>query len=177
MNTLHIMIASKGFLDSRIIPDMAFSQPSHSLPYQFFYFVVSACCSNAAMFFCNSAAREWKQKLGPCLKSPTVQNSLPYLTPSGSYIKSRHELGNPTVCTHDEWFSVMSPGFSNIGLSSLTSQHEVVQAKMLPYMIATNPYYFPMVIELVLVLCLRLSTGHQVHLASDTPIQLTSISH
>ena len=29
---------------------------------------------------------------------------------------------------------------------------------MLPYTMATNPYYFPVVITLVLVLCLRLST-------------------
>jgi len=89
--------------------------------------------------------------------SGNPKNSLFSLTPVSSYIESRHELGNPTVCTHDEWFSVTSPGFSNIGLSTLTSQHEVVQAEMLPYTIATNPYYFPMVIEPVLVLCLRLS--------------------
>jgi len=46
----------------------------------------------------------------------------------------------------------MSPGLLVIGLP--TSQQEVVQAEMLPYMTATSPYYFP----LVLVLCLRLSS-------------------
>ena len=53
----------------------------------------------------------------------------------------------------------MSPGLSIIGLSSLTSQLEDVQAEMLPYTMATKPYnYFPMVIVPVLVLCHRLST-------------------
>ena len=45
-----------------------------------------------------------------------------------------------------------------ICLSSSTSRQEVVQAEMLPYLTATNPYYFPVVIIPVLVLCRRLST-------------------
>jgi len=44
-----------------------------------------------------------------------------------------------------------------------------VQAEMLPYTTATNPYYLRVVIVPVLVLCPCA--------ASDTPIQLTSISH
>lgn len=43
-----------------------------------------------------------------------------------------------------------------VGLLHLASQQEVVQAKMLPHMTATNPYYFPVMI--VPVLFLRLST-------------------
>jgi len=45
--------------------------------------------------------------------------------------------------THDEWSIVTSPGLLIIGLSYLTSRQEVV---WLLYMIATNPYYFPVVI-------------------------------
>jgi len=60
----------------------------------------------------------------------------------------------------------MSPEPSIVDLSSLTSWQEVVLADMLLYTTATNPYYFPVVILPVLVLCLRL-----VHAVSDTPIQ------
>ena len=59
--------------------------------------------------------------------------------------------------THDECSSVTIPGFPIIGLSSLTSWQEVVQAEMLPYMTSTNRYYFPAVIVPVLVLCLHQS--------------------
>ena len=54
--------------------------------------------------------------------------------------------------THNEWSSVTNPGLSAIGLSSLTSQQEDVQAEMLPYTMATNRYYFPVVIVPVFVL-------------------------
>ena len=56
--------------------------------------------------------------------------------------------------THNEWSSVMNPG-----LSTVASRQEDVQAEMLPYTMATNPYYFPVVIVPVFVLCLRLSTS------------------
>jgi len=45
-----------------------------------------------------------------------------------------------------------------MGLSSLTSQLEDGRAEMLPYMSATKPYSFPVVIVSVLVRYLRLST-------------------
>ena len=55
------------------------------------------------------------------------------------------------------WSSITSSGLSIKGLSSLTSQQEVGKAEMLPPTTATNPYYLPVVIVPVLVLCLRLS--------------------
>ena len=49
--------------------------------------------------------------------------------------------------THNEWSSVTNPG-----LSTIVSQQEDVQAEMLPYTMATNRYYFPVVIVPVFVL-------------------------
>ena len=57
---------------------------------------------------------------------------------------------------------------SYVGLSSLTSWQEVVQAEMLPYMTSTNPYYFPAVIVPVLVLCLY-QPRSTARTASDIP--------
>ena len=68
----------------------------------------------------------------------------------------------------------MSPGLLIVGVSSLTSWQEVVQTEMLPYATATNPYYFPVVTGAVSQIINRVQ---QVHAASDTPIQSTSISH
>jgi len=51
--------------------------------------------------------------------------------------------------THNEWSGVTNPG-----LLTIASQQEDVQAEMLPYTKATNPYYFPVVIVPVFVLCL-----------------------
>jgi len=64
-----------------------------------------------------------------------------------------------------------------MGLSSLTSQLEDVQAEMLPYTMATKPYYFRVEIVFVTVLVLYVSQtinqDQQVHPASDTSIQIS----
>jgi len=60
--------------------------------------------------------------------------------------------------THDEWFSVTSPGLLINSLSSLKSWQEFVLAEMLPYVMAKSTYYFCMVVVSVLVLWLRLLT-------------------
>ena len=74
-------------------------------------------------------------------------------TPVRCCIKSRCELRRldqvVLQCTHHEWSSVTSPGLLIIGLSSLTSWQEVMQAVMLPYMT------FPVVIVPVLLMCCR----------------------
>ena len=71
--------------------------------------------------------------------------------------------------THNEWSSITNPG-----LLTIASQQEDVQAEMLSYTMATNPYYFPVVIVPVFVLCLRLSTDvDKSALASDPPIQIS----
>jgi len=47
-----------------------------------------------------------------------------------------------------------------------------VHAEMLPYTTATNPYYFPVVIVPVLVLCLRLSTKVSKSMQGQLPVTL-----
>jgi len=59
-------------------------------------------------------------------------------------------LGNPLLSGN--------PSPQLAAASNLTSRQGVLQAEMLPYKSTTNPYYFPVVIVPVLVLCLRLST-------------------
>jgi len=56
---------------------------------------------------------------------------------------------------HDEWSSVTNPGLLNIGLPSLTSGQEVVQAEMLLYMTVTSPYYFSVVIASIFVVAIN----------------------
>ena len=79
-----------------------------------------------------TAAREQKRKLGPCPENPS-----PYLTPVGSYIMRQLRRLDQIVLqyAHNEW---SSPGFMIIGLSSLTSQLEDVQAEKLQYAMATK---------------------------------------
>ena len=64
-----------------------------------------------------------------------------------------------------------------LGLSILTSQQKVAKADIVPHMTATNPYYFPVVIVPVLVLCLKLSIEvSKSTLPVTLQLQLTPIS-
>ena len=99
--------------------------------------------SNSPILYCCYKTVAKERKLRLCPEIPHCPEVFSLSLPIWQLYQIKAWVGLDQVVlqhTHNEWSSITNPG-----LLTIASQQVDVQAEMLPYTMATNPYYFSVV--------------------------------